>query len=74
MNGLIEADDGWSGVRLPKYGLLTQVGPKQGLLDEVCVQSHDVPLLLHDLRVLLPLQTQAADIPAVGEDQARLLT
>lgn len=59
---------------LPEYGLLTQVGPKHGMLVEVCVQSHDVPLLLHDLSVLLPLQTQAADITAVGEDQARLLT
>lgn len=59
--------------KLPINGLLTQVSPKDQLLVEVCIQSHRVPLLLHNLSVLLPLQTQTTDVTAVGEDQAGLL-
>lgn len=59
---------------LPIYGLLAQVCPENCLLVKVCIQSHCVPLLLHNLSVLLPLQTQAANIASVGEDQARFFT
>lgn len=59
---------------LPVYGLVTQVSPEDHLLVKVCVQSHRVPLLLHNLSVLLPLQTQSADVPPVCEDQAGLFT
>lgn len=59
-------------LQLPINGLVAEVGPEDHLLVEVCVQGHRVPLLLHNLRVLLPLQAQAPDVSAVGEDQARL--
>ncbi len=59
---------------LPINSLLAEVSPEDHLLVKVCIQSHCVPLLLHNLSVLLPLQTQTTDVPAVGEDQAGLLT
>lgn len=59
---------------LPVYGLLAQVGPEDHLLVEVCIQSHRVPLLLHNLSVLLPLQTETTNVTAVSEDQTGLLT
>lgn len=59
---------------LPVDRLLAQVSPENGLLVKVCIQSHCVSLLLHNLSVLLPLQAQTTDITAVGEDQAGLLT
>lgn len=58
---------------LPKNGFLSQVSPEDHLLIKVCIQSHCVSLLLHKLRVFLPLQAEATDVTAVGEDQARLL-
>lgn len=58
---------------LPKNGLLSQVSPKDHLLLKVCIQSHCVPLLLHKLSVFLPLQAQATDITAIGEDEAGFL-
>lgn len=58
---------------VPVNGLVTQVGPEDHLLVEVGIQRHRVPLLLHQLGVLLPLQAQAANVTAVGEHQARLL-
>lgn len=60
--------------KLPINGLSAQVGPENHLLVKVCIQSHCVPLLLHNLSVLFPLQTQTTDVTAVGEDQAGLLT
>lgn len=59
---------------LPVNGLLTQVGPEDHLLVKVCIQGHCVPLLLHQLGVLLPLQAQAPDVTAVSENQTGLLT
>jgi len=59
---------------LPKYGLLAQVSPENHLLVKVCIQSHRVPLLLQNLSVLLPLQTQTTNVTAVGEHQTGLLT
>lgn len=58
---------------VPVNGLVAQVGPEDHLLVEVGIQRHRVPLLLHQLGVLLPLQAQAANVTAVGEHQARLL-
>lgn len=59
---------------LPINGPVAQVSPEDQLLAKVSIQSHGVPLLLHDLSVLLPLQAEAADVSAVSEDQAGLLT
>ena len=59
---------------LPINGPLAHVSPEDQLLVKVGIQSHCVPLLLHNLSVLLPLQTQATDVTAVGEDQGGLLT
>lgn len=64
-------DDGLREV--PVNGLVTQVGPEDHLLVEVRVESHRVPLLLHQLSVFFPLQAQAANVTAVGEHQAGLL-
>lgn len=58
----------------PVNGLLAQIGPEDHLQVKVCIQSHRVPLLFHDLSVLLSLQTQATDVPAVGEDQTGFFT
>ena len=60
--------------KLPINGLLAQISPEDHLLVKVGVQSHCVPLLLHNLSVLLPLQTKTTDVTAVSEDQAGLLT
>lgn len=57
----------------PENSLLAQVGPEEHLLVKVCVQGHCVPLLFYQLRVLLPLQAEAANVTPVGKDQAGFL-
>ncbi|TNN86391.1 hypothetical protein EYF80_003476 [Liparis tanakae] len=57
------------------YSAITEqvVSPEDHMPIKVCIQSHRVPLLLHNLSVLLPLQTQTTYItPSTSSSHTQL--